>query len=86
MAGSTGTLIYLKTTLIEDVGFKVKGYAAPHPEFPYQSVVDQFFDELLFEAYRELGYRIADEMLKSDVPGSEKENDAGTLEALIRAC
>ena len=83
--GSTGTLIYLKTTLIRDVSFKVKGYAAQNPEFPDQSTADQFFDEVQFEAYRELGYRIADKMLNSHVPGSEGEEDAGTLETLIRA-
>jgi len=84
--GSTGTLIYLKTALIKDVSFKVKGYAAQNPEFPDQSTADQFFDEVQFEAYRELGYRIADKMLKSPAPVSEGEKDAGTLEALIRAC
>ena len=84
--GSMGTLIYLKTALIKDVSFKVKGYAAQNPEFPDQSTADQFFDEVQFEAYRELGYRIADKMLKSPAPVSEGEKDAGTLEALIRDC
>jgi len=67
--GSTGTLIYLKTTLLRDVSFKVKGYAAQDPDFPDQSTADQFFDEVQFEAYRELGYSIAEKMLESPVPG-----------------
>lgn len=66
--GSTGLLIYLKTTLMEGVSFKVKGYAAQNPTFPDQSTADQFFDEVQFEAYRELGYRIAHKMLNSEVP------------------
>ena len=61
--GSKGTIIYLKTTLIKDVSFKVKGYAAANPDFPDQSTADQFFDEVQFEAYRELGYAIACQMM-----------------------
>lgn len=62
---SDGTIIYLKTTLIMDVSFKVKGYAASNPDFPDQSTADQFFDEIQFEAYRELGHAITSQMLKS---------------------
>jgi len=83
--GSKGILIYLKTTLIKSVSFKVKGYAARNPEFPDQSTADQFFDEVQFEAYRELGYRIADVMLDSTVPGDVGARDATTLENLIRS-
>jgi len=60
--GTKGTIIYLKTTLIRNVSFKVKGYAASNPDFPDQSTVDQFFDEVQFESYRELGYAIASQM------------------------
>lgn len=60
--GSKGTIIYLKTTLIRDVSFKVKGYAASNADFPDESTADQFFDEVQFEAYRELGYAIASQM------------------------
>jgi Patatin-like phospholipase len=63
-----GWIIYMKTTLIEDVSFKVKGYKAQHSDFPDQSTADQFFDEVQFQAYRELGYAIAEEMLKHKVP------------------
>lgn len=81
---SKGILIYLKTTLTIDVSFKVKGYAAQNPEFPDQSTADQFFDEVQFEAYRELGYRLADTMLSARVPRDIGDED--TLEGLIRAC
>lgn len=66
--GSKGWLIFLKTTLIRDLSFKVKGYAAKNPEFPDQSTLDQNFDEVQFEAYRELGYRLASKMLESPAP------------------
>ncbi len=74
--GTTGTIIYLKTTLISSVSFKVKGYAASNPDFPDQSTADQFFDEVQFEAYRELGHAIASQMLDSrilDEPADKKE-------------
>ncbi len=61
--GSEGTLVYLKSTLIKQASFKVKGYKAREPDFPDQSTADQFFDDVQFEAYRELGFAIADSML-----------------------
>jgi len=83
--GSMGTLIYLKTTLMKGVSFKVKAYAAKNPDFPDQSTADQFFDEVQFEAYRELGYRIADNMLDSIVPVNSSSSFAGAnLEDLIK--
>lgn len=65
--GSKGWLIFMKTTLTGDVSFKVKGYKAQNPKFPDESTADQFFDEVQFEAYRELGYAVADRMLDSRV-------------------
>ena len=61
--GTTGTLILLKTTMIKGLSLLVKGYKAANPAFPDQSTGDQFFDEEQFEAYRELGYEIADRMV-----------------------
>ncbi len=80
---TTGWLIFMKTTLIEPVSFKVKGYAAQNRTFPDQTTADQFFDEVQFEAYRELGYRIADEMLGSGVPNAVGKYDE-SLSDLIR--
>lgn len=84
---TTGWLIFMKTTLIKQVSFKVKGYAAQNKTFPDQTTADQFFDEVQFEAYRELGYRIADEMLGSGVPNAVGKYDKSlsglTLEELI---
>ncbi len=56
--GSTGTLIYIKTTMIDDLPKDVYGYKRGHPDFPDETTADQFFDEKQFEAYRELGYQI----------------------------
>jgi hypothetical protein len=61
-----GRIIYLKTTMIRELGIKAKGYKGAEPTFPDQSTTDQFFDEEQFEAYREVGYRIADTMLHDE--------------------
>ena len=61
--GTESTLILLKTTMIEGLGLQLKGYKGAHPDFPDQSTADQFFDEDQFDAYRELGYEIAEQMI-----------------------
>jgi hypothetical protein len=63
--GSRGVLVYLKTTVVEGISLKTKGYKGAHPDFPDETTADQFFDEDQFEAYRELGYRLAERMVRS---------------------
>ena len=58
-----GLLVYIKTTLCEGLGAELHGYKRAHPEFPDESTADQFFDEVQFEAYRQLGWEIAQQML-----------------------
>ena len=72
---SQSTLILLKTTMISCLGLLLKGYKGANRAFPDQTTTDQFFDEEQFEAYRELGYKIADTLLK--------DRDVG-LEGLLR--
>jgi hypothetical protein len=64
--GSTATLIYLKTALTPGLPVELLGYRGANPTFPDQSTADQFFDEEQFEAYRELGFRIAAAMMQED--------------------
>ncbi len=59
-----GKLIYLKATLIPSLTADIYGYKCQHPTFPHESTGDQFFDERQFEAYRELGYQIAWNMME----------------------
>lgn len=73
--GSKGTLVYLKTTLIDGMSLELLGYKSAHPDFPDETTADQFFDEDQFEAYRELGYRIASAMI-----------DQAKLADVIQAC
>jgi Patatin-like phospholipase len=63
---SSATLIYLKTALVEGLPLALLGYRGANPAFPDQSTADQFFDEEQFEAYRELGYRIATAMMADE--------------------
>jgi hypothetical protein len=55
-----GILIYVKSTLIQQMDFKTAGYLALNPDFPHQSTVDQFFNSAQFDAYRCLGYESAE--------------------------
>jgi hypothetical protein len=57
---SKGHLVYLTTALCKGLRLKLMGYKGANRDFPDQSTADQFFDEEQFEAYRELGYVIAD--------------------------
>ena len=56
--GSTGTLIYIKSSLSKNAPADVLEYASRQTQFPHQSTGDQWFDESQFESYRKLGYYI----------------------------
>ena len=61
----TGILIYVKATMIDRLSLETRGYKADYPAFPHQSTADQFFDPAQFEAYRELGNAIGEDMIKT---------------------
>ncbi|HHT9138944.1 MAG TPA: patatin-like phospholipase family protein [Candidatus Wunengus sp. YC60] len=60
--GETGYLLYIKSSLTGDEKEDILEYRSKNADFPHQSTGDQFFDEAQFEAYRALGYHIADKM------------------------
>ena len=64
-----GWLIYLKATYSAGLTADLSGYRKAHPIFPNQPTTDQFFDEKQFEAYRELGFQTAFQML-NDIRGA----------------
>jgi Patatin-like phospholipase len=64
---TTGHLVYLTTALCRGARLKLLGYKGANRDFPDQSTADQFFDEEQFEAYRELGYDIADGFIQHDM-------------------
>lgn len=61
---NAGKLLYIKTTLSRSISADIHGYKRRYPDFPDQTTVDQFFDEVQFEAYRELGWQIVRGMMK----------------------
>jgi hypothetical protein len=61
--GTTGRLVYLKSSLTGDEPTDVLGYHKKVAEFPHESTADQWFDESQFESYRALGHHIADKAL-----------------------
>ena len=63
--GETADLIYIATTLIDDLPEDVYTYQRKNPSFPDQGTGDQFFNERQFEAYRELGFQVADRLFQS---------------------
>lgn len=76
--GESSTFILLKTTMISGLSLLTQGYKGANRDFPDQTTADQFFDEEQFEAYRELGYEIADTMIK--------DRDIINLKALLKRC
>jgi hypothetical protein len=56
--GSQGEILYLKALLRQHLGADIYGYWRCHPEFPNQSTANQFYGELQFDSYRELGRQL----------------------------
>lgn len=54
-----GILIYIKTTLTKDLPADLYGYKMSNQTYPDETTADQFFSEIQFEAYRELGFQLA---------------------------
>ncbi len=51
----TGTIVVVKLRLTADMPYDLLSYAQTHPEFPYDSTGDQWFDEGQFNAFHGLG-------------------------------
>ncbi|QPH41800.1 patatin-like phospholipase family protein [Pedobacter endophyticus] len=52
----SGTIVYLKSSILSTQSVDVRQYYLANGSFPQQSTGDQFFDEAQFESYRKLGY------------------------------
>ncbi|MFI6673307.1 hypothetical protein [Kribbella sp. NPDC050470] len=55
-------IFFLKAVLAGHLGWDIEQYAAGHPDFPRRTTGDQFYDEWDFEAYRSLGYALAESL------------------------
>ncbi len=56
--GTEGEILYLKALLREHLGADIYGYWRTNPEFPNQPTANQFYGELQFDSYRELGRQL----------------------------
>ncbi len=57
-----GLIIYLKSAMIQSLDLNTKGYKGQNPLFPYDPTSNQFFSPEQFEAYRDMGTKIAEQM------------------------
>jgi Patatin-like phospholipase len=60
-----GTIIYIKATLKDGLPADIYTYKSSHEAFPHEPTGDQLYDEVQFEAYRELGYQLTWTMLNA---------------------
>ncbi len=70
----TGTLFFIKTTMVGDEPEDLLAYRRTNPSFPDEPTADQFFYEAQFESYRKLG-ELAGEHVCSLKPEEEKTED-----------
>jgi Patatin-like phospholipase len=72
-----GTFVYVKSSFCDDENLTVQKYRDDHPDFPHETTADQFFDEIQFEAYRELGAHVGEDVVAHargiDLAGFEQE-------------
>ncbi len=58
--GSRGEILYLKALVRADLSADIYGYWRTNPEFPNQSTANQFYGEMQFDSYRELGRQLTE--------------------------
>jgi hypothetical protein len=58
-----GLCVYIKSSLPDPQPFALGQYKLWHEDFPHDSTANQFFHEQEFEAYRDLGYHLAQNMI-----------------------
>jgi hypothetical protein len=71
--GSTGEILYLKAMVIRHLSADIYAYWRANAAFPNEPTSDQFYGELQFDSYRELGLQIMSAVI----------GDVGTLEGVF---
>lgn len=62
--GTSGFVVYIKSSLTGDEPADVLNYKKEDPAFPHDSTLNQWFSESQFESYRRLGHHVAYSVLK----------------------
>ena len=65
-----GILVFISTARTPRLKPDVLEYATTHSDFPTVTTLDQFFDQIQFESYRQLGHTAAGTTFESLLPGS----------------
>lgn len=73
-----GTLLYLKPAIVGSENADLLNYRKLHPDYPHESIADQWFDEAQFESYRALGEYVTSSAL-GDLALDKTGNDIVTL-------
>lgn len=61
----SGVLLYLKSSMVGDESERINEYKSRKADFPHETTADQFFERGQFDAYRELGVKMADSAMHS---------------------
>ena len=67
--GTRGEILYLKALLRTNLSADIYGYWRTNPEFPNQPTSNQFYGELQFDSYRELGRQLMMGIVADDASG-----------------
>jgi len=67
--GTRGEILYLKALLRAHLSADIYGYWRTNPEFPNQPTSNQFYGELQFDSYRELGRQLMTGIVGDDSSG-----------------
>jgi hypothetical protein len=68
--GTQGEILYLKALMRDELSVDIYGYSRTNPEFPNTPTGNQFYEELQFDSYRELGRQ-----LMAGIVGDATEGD-----------
>lgn len=77
-----GVLLYLKPAIIGSENADLLNYRKLHPDYPHESIADQWFDEAQFESYRALGEHITECALREVVRSTVRADGGQDIVAL----
>lgn len=77
-----GVLLYVKPAIVGNENADLLNYRKLHPDYPHESIADQWFDEAQFESYRALGDHIVDCALREAARATVGAHGEQDIEAL----
>ncbi|EKU84529.1 hypothetical protein [Massilia timonae] len=77
-----GVLLYVKPAIVGNENADLLNYRKLHPDYPHESIADQWFDEAQFESYRALGDHIVDCALREAARATVGGHGEQDIEAL----